>query len=196
MYGHGYVEGGWTGLWELIFIRDVLVAWQHPFFTAFIGVGLAVARMNRQMLVKFIAIPLGYASAVFAHAVHNSFSILIGGLTGFAIGSLVDWSGWAVMAIFILFMILRERSLLQAQLRDEVATGTISSAQYQRALSPFTLSTAFFTGGPIASHFYQVCGELAHKKNQLLRLGDEHGNAALVQSLRAELSSLAPRVRA
>jgi protease PrsW len=196
IYGHGYAEGGWNGLWELVFVRDVLVAWQHPFFTAFIGVGLAVARMNRQMLIKFIAIPLGYASAVFAHAIHNSFSTFIGGMTGFAIGSLVDWSGWAMMGVFILFMIFRERLLLQTQLRDEVASGTISSAQYRRALSPLTLSMAFFTGGATASRFYQVCGELAHKKNQLLRLGDERGNAALVQSLRAELAALAPRVRA
>ncbi len=196
IYGHGYVEGGWSGLWQAVLIRDVLVAWQHPFFTAFVGMGLAVARMHRQVFIKIIAIPVGYASAVFAHALHNSFGILIGGLTGFAIGSLVDWSGWAVMGIFILFMIIRERSLLQDQLREEVASGTISNAQYRRALSPLTLSTACFTGGPTASHFYQVCGELAHKKNQLLKLGDEHGNAAIVQSLRAELTALAPRVRA
>ncbi|HTP02202.1 MAG TPA: PrsW family intramembrane metalloprotease [Anaerolineales bacterium] len=196
IYEHGYVPSGWNGLWELVFVRDVMVAWQHPFFTAFIGISLAVARMNRQMLIKVIAIPIGYASAVFAHALHNSFGTLIGGLTGFAIGSLVDWSGWIAMGLFIVFMIVRERSLLQDQLRDEVATGTITSAQYRRALSPFTMSTSLLTGGRTAARFYQVCGELAHKKNQLRRLGDERGNTAIVQSLRTELASLAPRVRA
>ncbi len=196
IYGQGYVDGGWDGLWQLVFVRDLVVAWQHPFFTAFTGIGLAVARLNKNMLVKIVAVPMGYAFAVFAHAFHNSFGSLVGGLTGFALGSLLDWSGWLVMAIFILFMIVRERRVLQNQLREEVASGMISNAQYQRVLSPFTMSTAFLTGGSTASRFYQVCAELAHKKEQLLKLGDERGNAALVQSLRSELATLAPRVRA
>jgi hypothetical protein len=109
---------------------------------------------------------------------------------------MVDWFGWITMGIFILFMIARERGVLQDQLSEEVASGTISRAQYQKALSPFTMSVALLQGGPKASRFYQVCGELAHKKEQLLRLGDERGNAALVQSLRSELARLAPQVRA
>ena len=196
IYQHGYLDAGWKGLWQLVFIRDVVVAWQHPFFTAFTGIGLAIARMNRSVLVKIVAVPLGYGFAVFSHAFHNTLGSLIGGLTGFALGSLIDWSGWVLMGIFVLFMIGRERALLQTQLREEVATGVITSAQYWKALSPFTMSTALLTGGPIAARFYRICGELAHKKEQLLKLGDEHGNAALVTSLRTELASLAPRVRA
>ena len=196
IYGHGYVDNGWNGLWQLVFIRDVMVAWQHPFFTAFTGIGLAVARMHKDVLVKIIAVPAGYSMAVFAHAIHNGFSSLLGGLTGFALGSIVDWFGWLVMGLFILFMIGRERHLLEVQLREEVAAGRMTSAQYQRALSPFTMSTAFLTGGATASRFYQVCGELAHKKEQLLKVGEEKGNAAIVQSLRTELAALAPRVRA
>ncbi len=196
IYGHGYLDNGWSGLWQLVFIRDVIVAWQHPFFTAFTGIGLAVARMNRNMLVKIIAVPLGYAAAVFTHALHNTFSSLLGGLAGLALGSMVDWIGWFVMALFIVFMIGRERHLLEVQLREEVAAGRMTSAQYYRALSPFTMSTAFLTGGAVASRFYRVCGELAHKKEQLLKLGDEQGNAAIIQSLRTELATLAPQVRA
>jgi RsiW-degrading membrane proteinase PrsW (M82 family) len=196
IYQHGYLEGGWNGLWQLVFIRDVVVAWQHPFFTSFTGIGLAVARLNKNMLVKIIAIPAGYAFAVFTHAFHNSFGSMIGGLEGFALGSLIDWFGWFVMTVFIIFMISRERSLLKKQLREEVDSGSLSMAQYQKALSPFTMSTALFTGGRTATRFYQVCGELAHKKEQLSKLGNEGGNAAIVQSLRTELATLAPRVRA
>lgn len=196
IYARGYLDNGWNGLWQVVFIRDVMVAWQHPFFTAFTGIGLAVARMNRNVLVKIVAAPLGYASAVFAHAVHNALSSFIGGLAGLALGSIVDWFGWFAMALFILFMIGRERHLLEVQLQDEVAAGRMTAAQYRRALSPFTMSTAFLTGGAAASRFYQVCGELAHKKEQLLKLGDEQGNSAIIQSLRTELTTLAPRVRA
>jgi RsiW-degrading membrane proteinase PrsW (M82 family) len=197
IYGHGYLEGGgWGALWQMVFIRDVVVAWQHPFFTAFTGIGLAVARLNRNMLIKIIAVPMGYAAAVLAHAIHNVFGSMIGGLAGLALGSIVDWFGWLMMAIFIVVMIGRERQILRNQLREEVASGTISNAQYRRALSPLTMSTAFLHGGPKASRFYQVCAELAHKKEQLSKLGDEHGNTALVQSLRQELATLSPQVRA
>jgi hypothetical protein len=172
-----------------------MVPWQHPFFTAFTGIGIASARLQKNVLVKLIALPIGYAFAVFTHALHNSFSSLIGGLEGFALGSLTDWFGWFMMAFFVVFMISRERALLQRQLQGEVVDGTITAEQYQRALSPLTMSTAFLTGGAPAARFYRLCGELAHKKEQLSRFGDERGNTALVQQLRSELSSLRPLVR-
>ncbi len=196
IYGHGYVDGGWNGLWQLVFIRDVVVAWQHPFFTAFTGIGLAVARMNRNILVKIIAVPTGYGFAVFAHAFHNSFGDLIGGMSGLVLGSLADWSGWFMMAIFIIIIIARERMLMKRQLMGEVASGVISQAQYQRSLSPLTMSTALFTGGFTAVRFYQTCGELAHKKEQLQKLGEEGGNTAIVQTLRNRLLMLSPHIKA
>jgi RsiW-degrading membrane proteinase PrsW (M82 family) len=196
IYAYGYLQTGWAGLWRLVFIRDVMVAWQHPFFTAFTGIGLAVARINKSVLIKVIAVPLGYGMAVFAHAFHNSFGALIGGLTGFALGSLIDWSGWVVMFFFIIIMITREHSILKKQLSEEVSSGIISQSQYQRALSPLTSSIALFLGGFKASRFYQACGELALKKEQLQSNGDEGGNQAIIASLRQELTALAPLVRA
>jgi protease PrsW len=196
IYAHGYLDGGWNGLWQMAFIRDVLVAWQHPFFTAFTGIGLAVARLNRNVLVKIVAVPLGYAFAVFAHAFHNSFGAFMSGMAGFALGTLLDWAGWFFMTLFIIFMIGRERALMRKQLEDEVVSGVISEPQYRRALSPLTMTTALLTGGPIAFRFYQACGELAHKKEQLQSLGDEDGNSAIIHSLYKELMTLGPLVRA
>ena len=109
IYEHGYLLGGWNGFWQLAFIRVLVVAWQHPFYTAFTGIGLAFARLNTNVLVKLVAPVLGYAMAVFTHGFHNSFSSLIGGMEGFALGSLLDWFGWFLMAVFIVFMIVRER---------------------------------------------------------------------------------------
>jgi len=192
IYQMGYGEGGWNGLFELVWVRDVLVAWQHPFYTAFTGIGLAVARMNKNILVKIIAVPLGFALAVTGHAIHNSIGLFVPDLFARAL----DWFGWVLMGIFIFIMIARERWLLQKHLAEEVNSGLITRAQYQKALSPFTMSTAFLTGGRAASRFYRVCGELAHKKEQLIKLGDESGNTAIVQSLRQELMTLGPQVRA
>jgi len=196
IYGHGFQEGGWSGLWQLVFIRDIIVPWQHPFYTAFIGIGLAVARLNKNVLVKIIAVPVGYFTAVFLHAFHNSFGNFVGGLTGFALGSLLDWSGWFFMAIFIIFMIGRERGIVQRQLQEEVASGLISRAQFQKALSPMMMSTAIFSGGRSASRFFRICGELAFKKEEYSKLGNEGGNLAMVQKLRGELAMLAPQIKA
>lgn len=194
IYQHGFLDGGWGGLWQMAIIRDIGVAWQHPFFTAFTGIGLALARMHRSVLVKLVAVPGGYALAVVAHALHNTLGDVIGGVGGFAIARLADWFGWLAMLLFILFMISRERGVLKRQLIEEVATGTISPAQYDKSLSPFTMSTTLFRGGQPTSRFYQLCAELAHKKEQLARLGEEAGNRAAVDSLRTQLAAMSPRI--
>lgn len=196
----GYTAGGWESFWVLVFIRVILVGMMHPFFTAFTGIGLAIARLTRNVLVKVIAVPTGYAIAVIAHAFHNTFSGLIGGLEGLAAGTFVDYLGYVVMLIFIIWMILTERNILKKHLRDEVANGRITEKQYNTATSFLQANAhlAALTSGTFlpTSRFYQVCGELAHKKEQLAKLGDESGNAAIIEKLRAELAQLAPRAKA
>ncbi|MBI5954818.1 MAG: PrsW family intramembrane metalloprotease [Chloroflexi bacterium] len=194
IFRNGYQEGGWGGLAFLVFVRVILVGWQHPFYTAFTGIGFAVARTNRNMLVKLIAPIIGYGVAVTTHAFHNTFGGLIGGVEGLAVGTIVDWFGWTLMLVFIIWMIVHERNIVRNNLYSEVTSGLISPAQYQKALSPWTVTTAGLSGRN-TSRFYQVCGELAHKKEQARKQGDEGGNLRIIENLRAELASLAPHVR-
>ena len=200
IYRNGYLESGWEGLWTLVIIRVILVGWMHPFFTAFTGIGLAIARMSRNLLVKIIAVPTGYAIAVTAHAFHNTFSGLIGGVEGFVAGTFVDYLGYAAMIVFIIWMVVYERNILKRNLRDEVTNGLISQKQYNSATSFFQTNAHFsaLTSGTYRStaRFYQVCGELAHKKEQLARVGDENGNTKIIETLRAELTQLGPQARA
>ncbi len=194
IYRNGYLEGGWGGLFLLVFIRVFVVGWMHAFFTAFTGIGFAVSRLNRNMLIKIIAPLAGLGVAITVHAFHNTFGGLIGGVEGLALGSLVDWFGWALMFGFIIWLIGYERNIVKNQLLEEVSAGVISQEQYKKALSPWTLTTAGMSGRA-TSRFYHACGELAHKKEQLKKLGDESGNAGIVESLRRELASLSPQVR-
>jgi len=200
IYRNGYVEGGWEGFWVLVVIRVLLVGWMHPFFTAFTGIGLAIARMTRNFAVKIIAVPTGYATAVVAHAFHNTFSGLIGGFEGLLAGTFVDYLGYAVMLIFIIWMIVYERNILKKNLRDELTNGLISPKQYNSATSFFQTNAHFsaLTSGTFRStaRFYQVCGELAHKKEQLAKMGDESGNTRIIENLRAELMQLGPQAKA
>jgi len=200
IYRNGYQGSGWEGFWALVVVRVFLVGWMHPFFTSFTGIGLAIARMNRNILVKIIAIPAGYTVAVMAHAFHNTFSTVIGGDGGFILGLIADYFGYAFMTIFIIWMIVHERSILKRQLVEEVNSNAISSTQYKAAISFFqvgvhlsALSSGTFRA---TSRFYQVLGELAHKKEQLAKVGEEGGNTKIIDGLRAELLQLAPRAKA
>ena len=200
IYNYGYQERGWVGLWQLVFIRVILVGWQHPFYTAFTGIGLAVARMNRNALIKFIAIIGGFVFAVTTHAFHNTFGSLIGGIEGLAIGTFIDWIGWFFMLLFITWMIMHERSILKRHLIEEVNNGLISKKQYFTAIS-FVQTGARMSAISSGSYrttarFYQACGELAHKKEQLLKLGNEHGILRNIEKLRSELTQIAPIARA
>lgn len=200
IYVHGYQESGWQGLWLLVFVRVILVGWQHPFYTAFTGIGLAIARMNRNMLIKWLAPLAGFGLAIFTHSFHNTLGGLIGGLEGLAIGTFLDWGGWLFMFLFIVWMITHERNLLRRHLQEEVANGLLSPAQYNTATSFFQTGAKLAALGSgswrATSRFYQLCGELAHKKEQLAKLGDEGGNLAIIEKLRQELAQLAPLAKA
>ncbi len=194
----GYDASGWDGLFQLVLIRVILVGWQHPFYTAFTGIGLATARMNRSWLVKFIAPVTGLSLAMFTHSFHNTLAGIpfFGDLTC-VVGSFLDWFGVLFMFMVILWATWVEQRNLINHLREETQTGLISPAQYRTACSAwgqsFARITSLLAGRYAAtSRFYQVCGELAHKKQQLLMLGDEHGNSAIIQQYRAELARLAP----
>jgi RsiW-degrading membrane proteinase PrsW (M82 family) len=200
IYRNGFQASGWEGFWTLVVIRVLLVSWMHPFFTAFTGIGLAVARLSRNTFVKIIAIPAGYTVAVMAHAFHNTFSTVIGGGGGFILGLIADYFGYAFMAAFIIWMIVNERNILKRQLVEEVNSGAISSRQYHTAISFFQTGvhlSALTSGTFLAtSRFYQVLGELAHKKEQLAKFGEEGGNTKIIQNLHSELLQLAPQAKA
>ena len=201
IFTRGYQENGWAGFWVVAFIRIVLVGLQHPFYTAFIGIGLAFSRMSRYMAVVFLAPVIGWCVAITTHAVHNTLLAVVPGLGGMAIGTLLDWSGWIAMSAFAVWALRREAGYLKKHLYEEVALGNISLPQFQTAISSLRQSMAavnalFSRKYASTVKFYQLCGELAHKKEQLLMVGEESGNTQIVETLRIELKQLSPDARA
>ncbi len=195
IFHYGYAENGITGLLYLSFVRIILVGWQHPFFTAFTGIGLAVARLSPRTIVRLAAPFIGWMLAISAHAFHNIISGLVSGLGGLVFSTFVDWSGWLVMLLFILWALSREQRWLVNQLREEVSLGTISPAQYRTACSAWAQSVArvkgMFSGSfKVTNRFYGLAADLAYKKQQRASLGEENGNSARIERLRGELSKL------
>ncbi len=201
IYNFGYLEEGWGGLFVLVLVRVLLVGWQHPFYTAFFGIGLATARLNRNILVKLLAPMIGLGMAILLHSLHNTIATFIDGIGGLIIGVIFDWSGWLFMFLIILWAIRDDHKRIRSQLREEVSNETITSQQYQTACSSWAQaiarSVAFFNGRYLdTGRFYQLCGELAHKKYQYEYFGDEGGNLKTITQLRAELARLSPRAQA
>jgi RsiW-degrading membrane proteinase PrsW (M82 family) len=201
-YSKGYLEGGWEAMWAIIVMRVVVFGWMHPFFTAFTGIGLAISRLNRNWAVKILAPIGGLIVAMFAHSLHNTMAELAS-VYGYALclfGTLVDWSGWLFMFGITIWALWREQTYLRKHLAEEVNLGTIDRQHFSTAssawLQMFARIASIFDGKYFATaRFYQACGELAHKKEQLLKLGDESGNTAIIQKLRGELAQLGPRAR-
>ncbi len=198
LYGE-FTETGMEGLLNLFVLRVVLGIWNHPFYTAWIGIGLALSRLSPSLLVRWFAPPLGWAVALGFHSLHNALATFSEGLPGLGLVMfLVDWFGWLSISVLILVSIRREGRLLGTHLAEEVGLGRLTPAQYKTATSSWAqsgarLRTLVGAGRRPTRRFYQVCGELAHKKAQLARLGDEGRNLALIEKLRAELAGLSGR---
>ncbi len=194
LYG-GYVEKGWGFFFTLFTLRVILTGWNHAAFTAFIGMGIALARLHKRWQWWLLAPFVGWLLAVILHGTYNALVSRENGAS--FLGALcLSWTAWLTILVLIFLAITRDRARLRLYLRDEMERGVISSAQYEVACSAFTRALARF--GSVGSgsfwqtrRFYQVCAELAQKKEQLAKYGGERGNAAAVEKLRAELAQLA-----
>lgn len=188
----GYMQDGYPGMFALFVLRVILGGWGHAVYTAFIGIGFAVARLQRSWPVKLIAPLAGWGVAVFLHALHNTMAVFVAetlGLAGLAATLMVDWISWVVVFAIVIGEILRERNWMRVYLREEVERGTISAEQYRIATS---IRGQFLArmGGKASWQFYETCAELAQKKHQLETLGEERDNTARIAALRAQLASL------
>jgi RsiW-degrading membrane proteinase PrsW (M82 family) len=201
LYFLGYGEEGVSGLLVLFVVRVLLGGWNHPVFTAFIGIGLAVARLNRAPATRWLAPFIGWCTAVFLHALHNTLASIAGAAEGFS-GLVVlvaeNWLTWLIVFGIILWAIYREGKGIQLYLREEVEQGIISQQHYDTARSWWGASRArlralFQPHARATRQFYQACGEIAHKKHQLAKMGEEDGNSARIEDLRAQLARLAPQ---
>ncbi|HBX69703.1 MAG TPA: PrsW family intramembrane metalloprotease [Chloroflexi bacterium] len=200
IYNYGYLEEGWAGLFTLTFVRVILVGWQHPFYTAFFGIGLATARLNRSIWVKLLAPTLGLFIGIVFHSLHNTLATVLDGLGGLIGGTLFDWGGWFFMFLVILWAIRDVQKRVQTYLRADVQAGIITPRQYRTACSSWAQAwartAALFSGQHRDTvRFYQLCGELAHKKYQYAHFGDEGGNLKIINQTEAELAQLSPRAR-
>jgi protease PrsW len=200
IFTFGWLEGGWEGLVDLVFVRVILVGWQHPFYTSFIGIGLAIARLNKNLTFRVTAPIIGWGIAVFLHSIHNTLVTFLSGAWGAIIVTIFDWGGWFLLFLFILGVIRREGQIMKVHLKEEVELGVMSQAQYEtacsaRAQNRLWWASLFSKAQRPTRRFYRTAAALAHKKRQRLRMGEEDGNTEMISEMRAELQGLAAEAR-
>jgi RsiW-degrading membrane proteinase PrsW (M82 family) len=180
----------------LIFMRAFLFGLNHAFFTSLTGLGFAAARYQKNILLKILFPLLGLAGAMFAHGLHNG--LVTFGLIGLPFAILADWFG--VLGVFgvALFSLYNEAGWIKKYLAEEVGLGNLTAPQAAIVGSfpgRIGANIAALTGGGIgkwrrARRFYQQCAELAYKKHQFAKMGNERGNQAIIEKLRGEVRQL------
>jgi hypothetical protein len=201
IYTYGFQQNGLNGILYMFFVRVILVGWQHPFYTAFIGIGLAISRLSRNLSIKIIAPIIGWGLAVFTHSIHNTISSIFQGIQSLVIGIIFDWSGWIAMIIFVIWALYREQKWIIYQLRDEMSNGVITPSQYKIACSAWAQTSSRFKGlfsgqYRLTDRFYLLTAELAYKKHQAYALGEQAKNQPEIDHLRTELGNLSPQISA
>lgn len=184
----------------LVFMRAFLFGLNHAFFTSLTGMGFAAARYQKNILLKILFPLLGLAGAMFAHGLHNG--LVTFGLVGLPFAVLADWFGVLGVLVVALVSLYHEAGWIKKYLAEEVQLGNLTAAQAAVAGS-FTgrIGTRFtaLTDGGVgkwwrSGRFYQQCAELAYKKHQFVKMGDEGGNRAIIEKLRGEVRQLSAQV--
>ena len=192
----GYLASGYSGLADITLVRIVLVGWQHPFYTAFIGLGFALARESKTVIQR-IGFPfLGWTFAVGFHTLHNLLAVLSAKLNRPGQLNLIwDWSGYIGLLILILLLIKREQKWMRYYLAGERDNGVLDNHHYQIATSAWrqgaaTLRSLLKGNSKQVRRTYQVCGDLMHKLRQEYHQGTNPEVKSEIERLRSELVTL------
>jgi protease PrsW len=188
-----YVVGTDTwGEWITLFLLRVIVfGLMHGFWTSLTGIGFGVARNSTSPGRKGAVILIGLSAAILSHMVHNGALVLANRSEGSTI--LLAVANYLVLLILLLSLRLmaarNDRALLHTYLRDEVPE-ILSPDAYAILCSMKSHTLASLRLAPRQRRdFIQTAAELAQKKRQFIRLGNESGNAAEIERLRAQLAT-------
>lgn len=190
-----YMEGGAEAWGINIVLRGVIFGLNHALFSSMTGLGIAIARMTTNPLLRVLAPIGGWATAVFLHFLHNA-AVSTSSLLCF-VALLFDWGGVLLTLLIIVWALVQEKSWLKTYLAEEVALGLLTTRQYETAVSGRKrsqylwkrLSTHGLNGLRTARRFYHQCSKLAYKKHHFALFKDE-ASARAIQQLRSEIATL------
>jgi RsiW-degrading membrane proteinase PrsW (M82 family) len=120
----GLGPGGTTALTGTFILRCLISPFAHPFFTAFVGIGVGLAIASRRTWVRVLAPLAGFAAAAFLHGLWNS-STLSGTGHFFIVYGLLMFPAFVGVVAFAVYRRRSERPLLAAALQDAADRGLL-----------------------------------------------------------------------
>jgi RsiW-degrading membrane proteinase PrsW (M82 family) len=197
-FGFAYVENilylmnltdTWAEWLQLLILRTVVFGGLHGGWSALVGIGFGLARYRTNPFLKILCISGGLLAAIFGHLVHNGALTLAEASGGATILLVFINYGALILFLGLLWFVAGfvERRNLQIYLQDEVP-GVISAQWYDG------LCHGRWSGinPALRRQITQAAAELAQKKMQLAKLGEEDGNTTEINQLRSHLRGLAP----
>ena len=190
---------GWAGWGVVVFLRAIVFGLNHAFFTSLTGAALGFARLARAAWEKWLVPLFGLGLAIAFHAIHNIGASLaeLSCLT-ILFSFLTDWGGILVVFVVILLAAQQEKRWIIQELKEEVASGVLSPANYALTVSyrrRFAARWEALLGQSWQrwrqlGRLFHLATELAFKKYQLRAAGDGEDTRAAIARLRSQIVAL------
>jgi RsiW-degrading membrane proteinase PrsW (M82 family) len=120
----GLGPGGTTALTGTFVLRCLISPFAHPFFTAFIGIGVGLAIASRRTWVRLAAPLAGFAVAALLHGLWNA-STLSGTGHFFLVYATLMFPAFLGVVAFAVYRRRSERPLLASALQDAADRGLL-----------------------------------------------------------------------
>ncbi|MEM8641136.1 MAG: PrsW family intramembrane metalloprotease [Cyanobacteria bacterium P01_G01_bin.54] len=204
-FGFAYIENilylttlteGWGDWFTLLLLRTVVFGGLHGFWTALTGIGFGLARYSHNFFYKVVVIAGGLMAAIAGHLIHNG-ALTLAEATDEAL-VLVALLNYGMLAFFMVVLWFvagyNDRRRLSVYLQDEVPE-ILPPNCYQGLCKPRSvhLKQLGFNKSQ-RRQLLQLAAELAQKKLQLQKMGEEGGNSEMIERLRSQLQALAKQV--
>lgn len=199
-FGFAYIENilylssttSWEEWFTLLILRTVVFGGLHGFWTALTGIGFGLARYSKNFFYKIFVISGGLLAAMFGHLIHNGSLTLIEATDGSMF--LVTLLNYGMLAFFMLILWFvagyNDRRRLSFYLKEEVP-GILSEACYDGLCKHRSNRLAKLgIKRKQRRQLFQLTAELAQKKLQLTKMGDERGNNEEITKLREQIKDL------
>lgn len=129
-YGRSFVKDGVSGLLVIGFMRGILSPFAHSLFTSMTGIGCGISRETHNQTLKIVMPVVGYAAAVFLHAMWNGIAQAAGSM--FLVAYFLIWVPlFAIFIGVIFYSARRERRIVKEMLAFEVSNGTINAEELE-----------------------------------------------------------------